>query len=37
MTQFNSPTLITDREAPYHLHVACAYVLLLNSDITRRK
>ena len=39
MAQFNSPKLITYtyREAPYHLHVACSFVLLLNPDITRRK
>ena len=36
ITQFNNPTLITYREAPHQLHVACSYVLLLNPDITRR-
>jgi len=29
--------LITHRGAPYHLHVAFSYVLLLNPDIARRK
>jgi hypothetical protein len=37
MTHFNSLTLITYSEAPYHLHVVCSYVILLNPDITRRK
>jgi len=37
MKQFNKPELIRYTEAPYHLHVACSYVLLLNPELTRLK
>ena len=36
ITQFNKPTLMTSRETPYHLHLACPYVPLINPDIARR-